>query len=272
MSRTLFLGDSHTCGYVTEPGKVGPGSYSLWNDNSYCESYAEINNKKTVVYAVPGSCNRTYPDWLRTMLDRYTDIDEVFVLLASWNRFALGFNERLSPEVLPVDFFTEKVDKENKLVDIYQDKIFSEDRFQLLNKPIYDDFKNITGISFNYQNGLMAPDLRKDSYMSVKLFFELNTHLEQRDFFKDVYTMDNMCSDYGCKLYLFNMTDRIQFPNDLNFYGKLKSTIKAPTTVESFFKKKFIDHTKYYLPDGEHYTKDFHDLIASKYIPWLKTL
>jgi hypothetical protein len=64
----------------------------------------------------------------------------------------------------------------------------------------------------------------------------------------------------------------VSFPEKFDFYGKLKASTIASMTVETFFRKKFIDHTKYYLDDKEHYNKSFHDLIASKYIPWLKTV
>jgi len=271
MATTVFLGDSHTCGYDSVLGKVGPGSYSIWNDNNYAELYGLAHNKKTAIYAVPGSCNRVYPDWLKSMFDRYPDVDEVFVLLSSWNRFMLAGNKMLSPEVLPVDHFTTKVqEKHNGLVDIYQDQLFNGDRFQLYNKPHQGDFQNIPSVGFDKDNALVDPDIRKDNFMKVKLFFDLNTHLEQRDFFKDIYTMDRMCADRACSLFFFNMTDRMKFPESFEFYGKLKTTVVAPMTVESYFKKKMIDHTKYYTNDNEHYNHTYHSLIAEDYLEWLK--
>ena len=57
MTRTLFIGDSHTCGYKTIPGEQGLGSFSVWNENSYVEEYAKLHNKKAVVYAMPGANN-----------------------------------------------------------------------------------------------------------------------------------------------------------------------------------------------------------------------
>jgi hypothetical protein len=68
------------------------------------------------------------------------------------------------------------------------------------------------------------------------------------------------------------MTDRVSFPDEFDFYTKLKSTVVAPLTIESFFKQKFIDHQRFYLDDKEHYNQAFHELIATKYIPWLKTI
>ena len=100
MARTLFIGDSHTCGYKTVPGKVGPGSYSVWNDNSYVDEYVNLHNKKAVVYSMPGANNRTYADWLGSMFKKYDDIDEVIILMSSLNRFMLGFNEKLSPKLI----------------------------------------------------------------------------------------------------------------------------------------------------------------------------
>lgn len=271
MGTTVFLGDSHTCGYDSVPGQVGPGSYSMWNDNNYAELYGLFHNKKTAIYAVPGSCNRIYPDWLKSMFDRYPDVDEVFVLLSAWNRFMLAGNKTLSPDVLPVDYFTTKVEeKHNGLVDIYQDKLFNEDRFQLYNKPHHGDFQTGASVNFNYDNALIDPDIRKDSFMKVKLFFDLNTHLEQRDFFKDIYTMDRMCADKNCALYFFNMTSRMKFPEKFDFYGDLKVTSVSPVTVEEYFKKKFINHEQYFLNDGEHYNKKYHKLVAEDYLTWLK--
>ena len=58
MSRTLFIGDSHTVGYQTIEGKVGPGSYSFWNDNNYCETYSKIHDKPIVI-EIWGSLNNS---------------------------------------------------------------------------------------------------------------------------------------------------------------------------------------------------------------------
>jgi hypothetical protein len=71
MSRALFIGDSQTCGYWSHPTKVGPGSYSYWNDNNYAEIYGEDNNKPVAIYAMAGVCNRVYTDWLAAMFKKY---------------------------------------------------------------------------------------------------------------------------------------------------------------------------------------------------------
>lgn len=268
MGRTLFIGDSHTCGYDTVPGKIGPDSFSVWNENSYAEIYSEIHNKPAIVYAMPGANNRSYVDWMKAMFDKYDDIDEVFVLLSSLNRFILGFNEKLSPNVVPVDEFTH-FEGTHKLVDRYLDQIITEGYFQLYQKPTDEDYSNFPGISFSYENGLTDPDIRKATYMQIKMFFELNTHLEQRDFFKDIYTMDNMCADHNVPLYMFKMRERTFFPQGWEFYGKLKATVLDDNSIETYFANKNIDHSKYFTSDQEHYNYAYHKLVAEKYLKHL---
>lgn len=270
MSRTLFIGDSHTCGYTSVPGKIGPGSFELWQDNNYAEAYAHENKKETVIYSMPGSCNSSYADWITTMIKKYPDIDEIFLTLSSFNRFVLGFNEKLSTDIVPVDQFTHYVGKdESGLIERYQDIVIAGDHFQLYQKPISSDYEKFPGIKFSYDEGLEHPNIREKTYMEIKMFFELNTHLEQRSFFKDIFIWDNICYDNNINLYLFSMTDRLKFPNELDFYGSLKATHYEKESVETFFRKKNIDHKKYYISDMEHYNKEYHNLIATRFIPSL---
>lgn len=272
MSKTLFIGDSHTCGYSSTPGAIGQGSFEIWQDNNYAEIYASQNNKETIVYSMPGSCNIVYADWLNAMFEKHPDIDEVFLLLSSFNRFILAYDKLLRPDIVPSDEFTHYMGKDNTgLVDRYQDVIISdEDRLQLYQKPTDEDYSKFPGVKFSYDDGLTKPNIRESSFMEIKMFFDLNSHVEQRAFFKDIYVWDNMCNDRNINLYLFSMTDRLQFPKDLNFYGKLKSTYYETESVETFFRKKNIDHTRYYISDQEHYNKDYHALIADKFIPSLQ--
>ena len=71
MSRTIFLGDSHTCGYKVDSNRVP----TYWSKNNYAEIYSQLNNKAVAIYGFPGGCNRKYPTWIRAMLDYYDDID-----------------------------------------------------------------------------------------------------------------------------------------------------------------------------------------------------
>jgi hypothetical protein len=182
----------------------------------------------------------------------------------------LGFNEKLSPKVIPIEQFThfEGTDKTG-MMDRYIDGIISEEYFQLYQKPTNEDYEKFPGLNFSYDNGLVDPDIRKSSYMQIKTFFELNTHLEQRDFFKDIYTWDNMCADRGVPLYLFKMRERTFFPEAWDFYGKLKVTKIADQSVEEFFQKRNIDHNNYFEEDKEHFNQLYHKLIAQKFLKHL---
>lgn len=269
MSRALFIGDSHTCGYDSIPGKIGPGSFSYWNDNNYAELYNV--NKPVVVYAMAGVNNRVYTDWLKTMFDRYSDIDEVFLCMAPFNRFVIAFDDKLSDDVINVDHFTLKLDSPAN-IDRYADPTIVDNKIQLFNKPTAEDYGKFPGIELSEEHGLKSPNLRKHTFMQIKTFFDLNSFTEKREFLQSVYAWDNICADNGAKLYLFNITDRLKYPQTFEYYGKLKCTKVATKTVETFFKERNIDHTKYYLKDNEHYNKTYHQMIAEQYIPWLKTL
>jgi hypothetical protein len=143
---------------------------------------------------------------------------------------------------------------------------------QLLNKSIFSDYDNFPGIEFSGEDGLITPNIRKHTYMQVKLFFELNTFVEKREFLNSVYTWDNICHDNKANLHLFNFTNRLKFPTNFNYYGKLKNTKIAHKTVETFLSGLGINHTDYLLEDKEHYNTEYHELVAKNYIPWLKTL
>jgi len=269
MSKTLFMGDSHLAGYQTIPGKIGPGSYSLYNDNSFAEQYATLNDKEVIVYCVAGTANMVYPDWLKSMFEKHNDIDEVHILLAAFNRFVIAFNKTLLEKTIKVDHFT-TLAKEKPLVKIYSDGIIVEDSIQLFNKPIKDDYDKFVGFEFSPEQGLVKPDLRKQTFMECKLFYDLNTHIEHRNFYKDIYTMDNICADNNAKLYLSVMRSRSKHPVDFNYYGDLKATTIASQSIEDYMKSNDIDPNKHFLDDEEHYDTEYHKAIAENYIPWIK--
>jgi len=272
MTRALFIGDSHTCGYWSHPTNQGPGSYTYWNDNNYAEVYAKENNKPVAIYAMAGVNNRVYTDWMKSMFDTYDDIDEVFLCMAPFNRFIIGFDGKLDDTVIPVNHFTTKMPSSDGFIDRYCDLTIKDDNLQLFNKALSDDYNTFPGLDLDPQNGLKTPNIREHNFMQIKLFFDLNTFIEKRDFLLNVFTWDRMCHERGAKLYLFNVTDRLRYPQTFEYYGTLKSTILTRKAVEGFFKEKHVDHTRYYLEDQEHYNKEYHTLIATKYLPWLKTL
>lgn len=272
MGRTLFIGDSHTMGYESVPGKSGLGSYSQWNDNNYAEIYSHSTGKPVIIYALSGASNTLYTNWLKSMFETYNDIDEVFICLSAFNRFIIAHDDLTSEDCIPVDYFKFKLDNSTESIHRYMDGIVKDNRFQLLNKPLYSDYNDYPGVQFSMEEGLIKPDLRKQTYMQIKLFFEMNTFIEKREFLNCVYTWDNICADHNANLHLFNFTDRLKFPEQFDYYGKLKNTRIATKTVESYLRNVGIDHTNYFIEDKEHYNKDYHTLVANNYIPWLQTL
>lgn len=270
MSRTLFIGDSHSVGYQTIEGKVGPGSYSFWNDNNYCELYSKIHNKPVVIYAQPGAVNSLYTNWIKTAFEKHPDIDEVFLCLAPLNRIVLSFDQHLKQEAEPVDHFTMEHEQSTDMIKKYSDHAIAGDTVQLLTKPTVQDYNERPSFEFSHDKGLIKPDLRKDSYMSVKLWNECNTTLEKREFLLNVYAWDNICADHNAKLYVFNFRSRGVWPSNLNYFGKIKTLKRSNQSVEQYLNTLGHKAEEFYLEDHEHFNKQYHQLVAEKYIKWLK--
>jgi hypothetical protein len=266
MNRTLFLGDSHTCGYKSFKDM----SFTIWNENNYASIYSNIHNKPALIYAQAGSTFRVYTDRLYTMFSQFDDIDEIYLCLTPFNRFTLAWDDWSNVDCIPVDFFTYAIDKKEDTIQRFQDETIKENRLQLFQKTLYTDYDKPPDLIFSEQDGLTSPDIRKSPFMPIKTFCDFNTYLEKRDFFNALYTWDNMCNDNGADLYIFNFMDRMIFPSYNNYYGKLKRTTISSKTVETFFREKNISHTNYLLEDNEHYDESYHSLIAETFLPWLK--
>jgi hypothetical protein len=268
-NRVLFIGDSHTMGYKSVLGKSGVGSFSQWNENNYAHIYGELENRPTVIYAMSGATNRLYTDWLKSMFETYDDISDVFICLAAFNRFTIAIDDLRDEDCIPVDHFRYKMEDDTEMLHRYFDSVIKDNRMQLMNKSTFKDYDNFPGAEFSEEHGLVKPDLRKNTFMQVKLFFELNTFIEKRDFLNSVYSWDNICADNGANLHLFNFTERLRFPKKFDYYGKLKATKIAPKTVEKYFTERYVNHENYLIEDKEHYNYDYHDKVAKEFIPWL---
>lgn len=268
--RTLFIGDSHTCGYKSIPGKKGEQSYSYWNDNNYAEIYSSSYGKNVSIYSMAGVNNRVYTNWLKTLVDLRNDADELFLCLAPLNRFCIGFDPVLSDEAVPINNFTHRDESSTEQIERFYDVVTNNDKIQLFNKPTVDDYSNFPGLNFDIEKGLIKPDLRKNSFMEIKLFFDLNSFIEKRDFLLNLFAWDRICEDHNIKSYVFYMVGKSKYPSEYDYYGKLKNTKVSPMSVEEFFQKKFVDHKKYLIEDNEHYNYEYHKMIAENFIPWLK--
>jgi hypothetical protein len=270
--KTLFLGDSHTQGYWRE--HVGHMSFPhVWQDNNYAEIYANLNEKSSVIYAMSGATIQRYPDWLKFCLDKYNDIDEVFVQALHWNRFMLSGSESKDfTDEIPLDYFTQ-LHSEDTLLTRYsdypeelaeQDNVL-RDHHYYPQKIAPSDYESLKHIPKKYK-----PNLQKDPYIVVKLWSELMTHLQNREYCRTLFLMDRLCKERGIKMYLWRINDRVFIPKNIELYGKLENTVKIETSAETYLKDINFDISQMLMPDNEHYTIVGHLEIAHKFLPWCK--
>jgi len=266
MSRTLFLGDSHASGYYRDD----TGKIQIWQDNSYAEAYSKIHDKDVIVYAIPGGCNKKYPIWLKSMLNRYDDIDEVFVQSTYWNRWLMAASRDLGyGDGTPTDMFIDDDIEDTGKVKHYSDIRVTENFIELVEQvrpELYEEFK---GFTYNEKETTADWEPFHKKYPYTKLWYESQTHLQYRDYCGDLYIIDNLCRSNNIKWYLWNINDRVYMPENINLFGDL-SCKRAATSARSFIKSKYgLDIDKRTI-DGEHYAKDIHRIIAKEYIEELK--
>ena len=267
MPRTLFLGDSHAHGYYHMGGKI-----HAWEPNNYAELYSKLHDKKTVIYSVPGGCNHKYPVWIKSMFDRYDDIDEVFVQSTYWNRFLLSCSKELSvgEETDSTLYLCENQPKD-EMIDRYTDERIQEHYVEMIEQPRKGNYEKFKGFTFDGAGVTDSWSLFHEKYTYTKVFHELITPLQFKDYCLDMFVIDKMCKDYGVKWYLWSINDRVFVPPKIDFFGK-NDAIRAPMSAESFLKERFkMDiETDHYRLDGEHYIKEVHSKIANDYFGYLK--
>ena len=275
MGRTLFIGDSHSCGYYVIDYNTQNARPLFWENNNYAEIYSELNNKPVAIYAIPNGCNKKYPVWLRAMFDYYSDIDEVFIQSTYWNRDILAANKNLdiADGLKPNHFTVEATVKENKaLVNCWEDVQFTENYIEIATRSAPDrkdlEYK---GFDLNEINTGMQKTFAQ-SYAYTKLWHEHITHLQYREYCSNLFIIDTLCKQYDVKWHLWNINERVIIPNDLNFYGSLDHCVKTDISAENFIKQHHQINIETQRLDGEHYVYDIHNIIAKEYIPYLKTL
>ena len=267
MSRTLFIGDSHAHGYYHMGGKI-----HAWESNNYAELYSKLHQKQTVIYSVPGGCNHKYPVWIRSMFDRYSDIDEVFVQSTYWNRFLLACSRNLDVgEETKSDLFLDDDQPKDEMIDRYTDERVQDDYVEMIEQPRKENYEEFKGFEFNGQAVTSSWKQFHEKYSYTKLWHELVTPLQYKDYCLDMFAIDKMCKDYGVTWYLWSINNRVFLPPKLNFFGKIDPRV-APMSAEGFLKERFdIDiETDHYRLDGEHYIKEVHSKIADEYFGYLK--
>jgi hypothetical protein len=277
MNKTVFIGDSHACGYTVDTNRIP----TYWSQNNYAEIYAELFDTEVIVYGLPGGCNRKYPTWVKTILDYYDDIDTIFLQSTYWNRYLTAINT--SQEQFINDFKPNYFslgpnvgvagDNIKKNVDRWIDvKVKPGEDYgelnQSQNKEHYVNRKSLTwdpyGIDFSPV---------EEKYYYTKLWHELFTHLQYRDYCQDLFTIDRLCEQRNIKWHLWSMNNRVFVPTNPYYYGEFTNcqTYNLVDFRQWMLQNKNIDiDTDKYRSDQEHYIYSIHQTIAKEYIPYLK--
>ena len=265
MSRTVFLGDSHCNGYYEDSA----GAVHHWHENNYAEIYAKHNNKPTVIYSMPGTCNRKYPAWLRSILDRYDDIDEVFVQSGYWHRYLLAASDSELPgQDIGIDHFLDNEQPKDELVHRYTDVKYNTNYLELTEQVRPQNLENFKGLQFENKSVDHTWAPFHERYVYTKVWHELMTQLQYRDYCLDLLAIDNMCKDYGTKWYLWSMNNRCPIPENIDLYTKL-SPVRCKKSAIEYLESKFVKTESYKL-DIEHYNYTVHEKIATDYFTFLK--
>lgn len=271
MSRILFIGDSHSSGYMIDNGPV-PGTYMpvVWGDNNYAQIYCRENNIKGLIYACPGVGNDRYPDWVKFCLDMYPDVDTLVLQTTYWNRWMTSIEPSLNYEKeIPLDYFTFQAPEEDncdRFIDLILHPKESNEQCPIL-------FHSKT--TPNFSDHVTNPPLDKllpfedVSYLQIKLFNELETFIAREIYLRNLFIIDRLCRDNGVKIKMWRMNNYVHIPEDLSLYGDLQIDIFRKPCVE-FLKDLGYDNTEYMNEkDNEHYYTEYHELIARKFIPHL---
>jgi hypothetical protein len=266
MGRTLFIGDSHTMGYIGRSADAD--GFDIWQDNNYAEIYSQLNNKPVVIMASSGCGNREYVNFLAYALKTYDDIDEVFIQATHWGRFPLAINPNLDEQdIFPLDFFIEK-NHTSENIDRFSIGLVQQGKYlQAYTKP---DFKIPYDLSTRPNN---QPIITRMTYMYVHTYHYVQTHLAQQDYFKDILVCDVLCHKYNVKLKLWNMTKDCFIPKKTaNFYTELTATTITNIDAERYIGNTTNINFENNKIDSVHYNKFAHEQIARHYIPYLRSL
>lgn len=268
MSRTLFIGDSHTMGYI---GHEELPSFEVWQNNNYAEIYAEENDKQVVIIASAGCGNEEYVNFIAYAFQKYDDITEVFVQSTYWGRFALAINPDLDEKkIFPLSFFMEQ-NHSSPNIDRYSLGMVQEDKYLVAYaKPSPADYKVLP---YDRRTGVNhRPIIQKTPYLYIQMYHHSNTHLEQQSYMRTILLCDTLCRNNNAKLYVWGITNDAFIPKEAaNYYTPLTSTTFADIPAIDFLKQQDL-HVENDKVDSEHFSNEIHTLIAKHYIPHLRTL
>lgn len=279
MSKSLFIGDSHSAGYSMENLNTPNPTPVLWGEANYAELYSEYNNKEVIVYALPNGCNKKYPLWLKSMLDKYDDIDEVFIQSTYWNRDLLAASKNLdiADGIKSNHFMSPAEPSSNSLVSFgaitrWTDILVTDDYIENCVRTAPDSkHLEYKGFDFEELNSGML-NTTNMPYAYTKLWHEHITHLQYREYCSFLFIIDTLCKNYGVKWHLWNINERVMLPKHLDLFGALDNCIRTDVSAETFIQSKHYINIEDHQVDGEHYAINVHKIIAKEFIPYLKNL
>lgn len=273
MGRKLFVGCSHTMGYIDPELFKSKGPVHAWQRNNYAERFAESIDNPVTIMASSGAGNREFVNFIAHAFKKYDDIDEVYVQSTYWGRSALAINPDLDEKnIFPLDFFIAKHDEFKDAIDRYSIRIVTKGRYlQAYTKAEPEDYINTPYLLETGPNN--QPSTRHSSYMYMQTYHYNLTHLAQQDYFRDMLLCDTLCNYNNAKMYVWNINPRCYIPKQANnFYTELKQSKFADVDAQTFLKNKLSIDIDDHKADSEHYNEYAHTLIAQHYIPYLKTL
>lgn len=275
MSRTLFIGDSHSHGYYEDAN----GDLQFWQESNYAEIYSKKNNKPIVIYSLPGGCNKKYPVWVRSMLNYYDDIDEVFIQSTYWNRYLLAGTKNFDVgEKLPVNHFNLGPNdlerhKNDKMIERWTDKKITEEYTEIVCQMLPENFEEFKGFTYDENNFTNKFQPFHEKYCYTKLWHESVSHLQHREYCSDLYIISNMCKERNIPVYVWSINNRVFMPKDnYQIFGELKNCTYADVSVQGYILDKHKFDIEDTTVDGEHYPYRIHELIANEYISYIKSL
>ena len=284
MSRVAALGCSHTCGYhvngMPEDAVLDINTWPFsgkWNDNNWAEFYTNNANKDGVIFANSSNGWWEYSEWLSFLFKQYDDIDEVIVQNTYWNRFRLSMMDPPDYEnVIPLDELYEKETTKGN-IDCWLKRLHNEKRnvFDIPLQCYPQDYQDRLHFEVKFDPRFMMgnPDLRAEPYMKVKTWMEIMSLKAQREWFKEMYILQELCRSNGAELKLFSLNKWTWIPDEMlipklrnSFYNFDYIQVATNHVEEWFLREKKVDLTKETI-DGEHFGEDVHKTIALEYLP-----
>lgn len=282
--RIAALGCSHTCGYhvadipddVSLNHETWPYS-GKWHDNNWAEFYINSKDADGVIFANSSNGWWEYSEWLSFLFKKYDDIKEVVVQNTYWNRFRLTMMDPPDYEnMVPHDELYHLEHKKGK-IDLWLKKLHNDER-KIFDIPLQcypEDYEKrlYFNVKFDPRFMMGAPDLRAEPYMKVKTWMEIMSLKAQREWFKEMFILQELCRRNGAELKLFSLNKWTWIPDEMlipklrnSFYNFDYIQVANSHVEEWFLREKKVDITKKTV-DGEHFGDDIHKIIALEYIP-----